>query len=249
MDRHFLSEAMFQSVTSKLDDSFYPGQVYNWDDVRFANVVRDHLRSDHVLLDFGAGRGKSELFDFRGAVQRIVGVDVDENVRLNPYLDECHVLRHGESVPLADDSVDIAYCCNVLEHVQDPKQTLREIARVLKPGGLFLAKTPNRLHYATVAARCTPFWFHRWFNRKRGRVEHDTFPTVYRCNSKRQLLQSVAESDLQLQSLYFWEGRPEYTRVFPLMYAFGIAYERLVNSTALLAPYRAVLVATLEKKI
>jgi len=239
---------LLQLLTSKLDNSFYPGQVYNWDDVRFAKVVRDHLRNDHVLLDFGAGRGKSELFDFRGVARSVIGVDVDEDVRLNPYLDECHLMRPGKSLPLADESVDIAYCSNVLEHIQDPKQTLREICRVLKPGGLFLAKTPNRLHYAILAARCTPFWFHRWFNRKRGRNEHDTFPTVYRCNSKRQLLETVAESELQLQSLCFWEGRPEYTRVFPLMYAVGIAYERLVNSTALLAPYRAVLVAILEKK-
>ena len=200
------------------------------------------------MLDFCAGRGKSELFDFRGAAQRIVGVDVEEDVRLNPFLEDAHVLRNGDTLPLPDESVDVAYSCNVLEHLRNPLETLREIGRVLKPGGLFLAKTPNRWHYATLAARCTPFWFHRWFNRKRGREEHDTFPTVYRCNSKRQLLKNVAESELQLKSLHFWEGRPEYTRVFPVTYAFGIAYERLVNSTTLLAPYRAVLVAILERR-
>jgi 2-polyprenyl-6-hydroxyphenyl methylase/3-demethylubiquinone-9 3-methyltransferase len=50
----------------------------------------------------------------------------------------------GEAIPLADRSVDCVVCVDVLEHVADLDRVLDEIARVLKPGGLFLFDTINR---------------------------------------------------------------------------------------------------------
>ena len=47
-------------------------------------------------------------------------------------------------IPLDDESVDLAFCTEALEHVLDPMHALGEIRRVLKPGGLFLATTPNQ---------------------------------------------------------------------------------------------------------
>ena len=55
------------------------------------------------------------------------------------YRDGC-----GERLPLADASADIVYCVDVLEHVRDPGAVLRETARVLRPGGLYLYDTINR---------------------------------------------------------------------------------------------------------
>jgi 2-polyprenyl-6-hydroxyphenyl methylase/3-demethylubiquinone-9 3-methyltransferase len=45
---------------------------------------------------------------------------------------------------LADASYDAVYCCDVLEHVDSLAGTIAEIARVLRPGGLFLYDTTNR---------------------------------------------------------------------------------------------------------
>jgi 2-polyprenyl-6-hydroxyphenyl methylase/3-demethylubiquinone-9 3-methyltransferase len=50
----------------------------------------------------------------------------------------------GESLPLEDGSVDIVCCVDVLEPVHDLDAVLRETARVLKPGGLYLFDTVNR---------------------------------------------------------------------------------------------------------
>jgi 2-polyprenyl-6-hydroxyphenyl methylase/3-demethylubiquinone-9 3-methyltransferase len=53
-------------------------------------------------------------------------------------------LGSGEQLPIPDASADIACCADVLEHVSDVPAVLRETARILKPGGLFLYDTINR---------------------------------------------------------------------------------------------------------
>lgn len=50
----------------------------------------------------------------------------------------------GEAMPFADGAFPVAYCCDVLEHVDDLDAVLAEAARVLAPGGLFLFDTINR---------------------------------------------------------------------------------------------------------
>ena len=52
----------------------------------------------------------------------------------------------GEALPFVDESFDIVYCCDVLEHVIDWRQVIAETARVLKPGGTYLYDTINRTH-------------------------------------------------------------------------------------------------------
>lgn len=50
----------------------------------------------------------------------------------------------GEALPFPDESFDIVYCCDVLEHVNDVEQTISEIARVLHNDGIFFYDTINR---------------------------------------------------------------------------------------------------------
>src|SRR3990172_7049603 len=54
------------------------------------------------------------------------------------------------SLPLADNSFDLVTLCWVLEHLEDPESTLKDLVRILKPGGVIAAMTPNLFH---------PFYF------------------------------------------------------------------------------------------
>jgi len=50
----------------------------------------------------------------------------------------------AESLPFPDASFDMVTCCDVLEHVASLDQTLKEISRMLRPGGVFMYDTINR---------------------------------------------------------------------------------------------------------
>jgi SAM-dependent methyltransferase len=122
-----------------------------------------------------------------------------------------------------------------------------EVARVLRPGGRFLVKTPNRRHYVPLVARLTPHAFHRRFNRMRGRGGADTFPTRYRVNTPGALRRSAARAGLEVERVRLCEARPEYLRFHPLAYAAGWGWERAVNALPGLAAFRVLLVARLRK--
>lgn len=53
----------------------------------------------------------------------------------------------GESLPFPDESFDITYSANVLEHTANPERVLIEAMRVLKPGGMLHMEMPNYLSY------------------------------------------------------------------------------------------------------
>jgi SAM-dependent methyltransferase len=53
----------------------------------------------------------------------------------------------GESLPFADESFDLVYSANVLEHTDDPGRVLAESLRVLRSGGLLHMEMPNYLSY------------------------------------------------------------------------------------------------------
>ncbi|MGY6548717.1 MAG: bifunctional 2-polyprenyl-6-hydroxyphenol methylase/3-demethylubiquinol 3-O-methyltransferase UbiG [Roseinatronobacter sp.] len=57
----------------------------------------------------------------------------------------------GEALPYPEEGFDAVVCVDVLEHVQDLDQVLAEVARVLRPGGLFLFDTINRNPLARLA--------------------------------------------------------------------------------------------------
>lgn len=233
-------------LTRWMDRRLYPGVENHWDDKLFRESIQAVLRPEHHLLDLGAGAGIVKEMNFRGQAARVCGVDPDERVLENPYLDDAKV-GQGESIPYPDASFDVVVADNVLEHLENPDAVFREVNRVLKPGGWFLAKTPNRWHYMPLAARLTPHRFHAFYNRLRGRHETDTFPTRYRANSPGQIHRLAGPAGFRVRELTLVESRPEYLRISGPSYLLGWLYERLVNAAPALARFRVLLVATLQK--
>jgi SAM-dependent methyltransferase len=94
------------------------------------------------ILDFGTGTGSmlSQLRRFGDAQ----GVDADEQaIAFCRARGEERVQRlETDELPFADDSFDLLTTLDVLEHIGDDVGALREVARVLAPGGRMVATVP-----------------------------------------------------------------------------------------------------------
>ena len=199
-------------------------------------MLDQFLVPDAVVLDLGAGVGRND-YNLKRRVKRIVGVDLSPRVLDNPLLDE-GIVGDLTALPLDDASVDLAFSIYVLEHIEEPEQFLSEVARVLRPGGLFLAVTPNRHHYVALASSVTGTATHKWLNARRGRPEVDTFPTSYKMNTRKVLLALLAHAGLDVEVMSTIEVQPNYLTFSTPTFLAGAVWERLVNATDLLAGLR-----------
>lgn len=122
-------------LTRWLDKRLYPQFSRNWDDKLFREHILVYLGgTPKDVLDIGAGAGIVEQMNFRDHVKSITGIDPDIRVLENPYLHKA-VVGYGETLPFADNSFDVVFADNVMEHLPDPEKVFAEIARVLRPGG------------------------------------------------------------------------------------------------------------------
>lgn len=101
---------------------------------------------DAAVLDLGAGTGIASYAFARAGARSIHALEPDDSelgmkaiVRLMHFAPITPLEGVGESISLPDQSVDLVYGRQVLHHVKELPKVMLECARVLKPGGLFLA--------------------------------------------------------------------------------------------------------------
>jgi SAM-dependent methyltransferase len=91
------------------------------------------------VLDVGCGPfGLIHFIDHAAERIRVDPLLAQYSQRLPLQGRQLSVCAMGESLPLANRSVDMAVCFNALDHMRDPAAALDEIARVLRPGGTVL---------------------------------------------------------------------------------------------------------------
>lgn len=94
------------------------------------------------LLEVGCGMG-TDLLQFARARARVTGVDLTpRSVETSRHHLELYgqsgdfALSDAENLPFGDDSFDVIYSNGVLHHTPDTARAIREVHRVLRPGGL-----------------------------------------------------------------------------------------------------------------
>jgi 2-polyprenyl-6-hydroxyphenyl methylase/3-demethylubiquinone-9 3-methyltransferase len=142
-------------------------------------VERRRLKPSQLqLLDVGCGGGfLAEAFARLGC--QVTGVDPSgpaievaaAHARASGLAIDYRV-GTGEQLPAGDGCFDVVSCCDVLEHVADLDAVISEMARVVRPGGVFLYDTINRTLPSKVAVikvaqewpltRIVPQHLHEW---------------------------------------------------------------------------------------
>lgn len=105
----------------------------------FGHQMEGMVAEGAYALDAGAGEGR---FKDNLAHTRYIGVDLAVGDARWDYrgLD---VICDLKDLPFVDAAFGAAVCTQVLEHVQEPLQVLREIHRVLNPGARFFLSAPQ----------------------------------------------------------------------------------------------------------
>ena len=102
------------------------------------------------VLEAGCGEGYGADL-IAGVAHKVTALDYDEatvaHVRARyPRVNVMHA--NLTELPLADRSVDVVVNFQVIEHLWDQPQFVRECARVLRPSGLLIVSTPNRITFS-----------------------------------------------------------------------------------------------------
>ena len=109
-------------------------------------MLRPYLRKDAVYLEIGPGTC-NVAFEVAKLVARVLAVDVSHEITDradcpdNAYV----VISDGVNFSADPDSVDIAYSNQLLEHIheEDGLEHMLDVYRALKPGGVYICRTPN----------------------------------------------------------------------------------------------------------
>lgn len=109
----------------------------------FRNAAAPQRIAGATMLDVGAGLGHfSDAASDLGA--HVVPVDIAPRLvsRLRVKF-PCATVASATSLPFATGSVDFVVSSECVEHTHDPRQAIREMLRVLRPGGTLFLTTPN----------------------------------------------------------------------------------------------------------
>ncbi len=121
-------------------------------------VVLSAVRPGARVLDVGAGKGRFS----RGIVSAVPDAECVALDLMRPFLAHAAaplraVRASMESLPLADESFDLVFCVEALEHSPNPSAAVREMLRVARPGGTVLIIDKQQSHWGALA---TPPWEH-----------------------------------------------------------------------------------------
>ena len=153
------------------DLTIYDKVAESWwsDDIRWVRTLKNLVPGRMVwfdrqidwqgkaVLDLGcAGGFMAEALAKRGA--QVTGIDPATDAVDAARAHACESglrIRYdvgvGEALPYDTASFDAVVCVDVLEHVSDLRKVLSEVARILRPGGVFLFDTINRNPLARLA--------------------------------------------------------------------------------------------------
>lgn len=148
--RKLLNNRIPNDHTNQVNPTYYVDQVFKQKNVK-------------TVLDLGCGDGRSlDQFKMRKSDIVWVGLDIlsSPEVDKRARKDKCFVTYDGVNLPFTSNVFDLIYSNQAFEHIQYPRMVLKEVHRILKPGGFFIGSTSHLEPYHSRSFwNFTPYGF------------------------------------------------------------------------------------------
>ncbi len=235
--------------TVSLFEKYYFGRPGFTDGTtQFHRVCGAHIAPGSRILDIGAGPS-NQTSAYLSSLGTVVGVDVSSEILGNWHLHE-RAIYDGRTLPFVAGTFDACVSDYVLEHLSAPGEHFREVARVLRPGGVYCLRTPNLWHYVSLTSKILPQVFHRLLAntlRGFGSDAHAPYATFYRANTRRAIARLCSREGLRVIELHRIEKEPSYGKRHAILFFPMLGYERVVNSTDAFQAFRSNMLVVLKK--
>jgi SAM-dependent methyltransferase len=145
-----MNQSRLKTRKLKIWHQFYLTNIYLWPNIEWAvsEALKETANNDPFVLDVGCGQKPyADLFtecNYKGLDCTTVNSSPD-------------IVGDATNIPIENNTVDIVFTAQVIEHVPDPKAMICECFRVLKPGGFLVLTGP---FYWPLHEE--PFDFHRF---------------------------------------------------------------------------------------
>ena len=186
----------------------------------FCEMIQDAMRifEQPTVLDIGCGHGidgeKNLQSKIADAATKMWGVEPDTEIQNNDCFDVIYP-DFMEQAPVPPNSVHVAYCSFVIEHIANPTVFFSKIHDSLVDGGIFLGMTDYRWSPFCFASqmmetlRIKNFYLN-CTRGKRGVDRYENYPTYYRANSIRQIKKTAPAFRKSLYSFWHRYGELNY---------------------------------------
>jgi ubiquinone/menaquinone biosynthesis C-methylase UbiE len=231
--REIMGAKLIEKLFRKLNPDYQPRhEIYD-------QLLHKYLNKETVWLDIGCGRNEHVT---KYGKQAKIAIGIDKLI--DPEIDEAPFIHADlRNIPLPDNYADLITLRMVVEHIERVPEDFFEINRLLKPDGILIFMTTNRMSPVVFIPNLFPDSLKKWFILKIFKVlDKDVFPTHHKFNSPKLVKKGIY--DLRPFTIQFIEIVPM-SRLL-LLIIFGIWYSIVKYST--LTYLRSNILAVYKKK-
>jgi len=220
----------------------------------YEQVLFDRSSGKAIWLDLGCGRGflppwrEEQERDLAKRPKALIGLDYDAaSLRDNKTIDR-RVRGDVSCLPFGNAVFDLVTSNMVFEHLREPQDQLKDIFRILKPGGELVFHTPNSRGYGPSLAKLLPEAVKDriiWYLQRR--KPEDIFPTYYRINTPEAIDELASSVGFSVVSLRLIVSTPMFIMIPPLL-LLELVFIRFLM-TRLGRPFRSNIIAVLRKPL
>jgi len=220
----------------------------------YEDLIKIYINPEVVWLDLGCGHRLLPPWRFEEEqiltqnCKMVIGLDCEFDALRTHKTFRYRVRGNACLLPFKENFFDIATANMVVEHLDNPEVVFQEIARILKPNGIFIFHTPNAFAYSTILSRIIPNKLkNKIIHILEGRKEEDIFQTYYKANSHFRIKKLAQLTSFKVRKIKMISSEASFVNITPLA-----IFELIFIKITLTKPFkifRTNIIAILQKSL